>query len=523
MVSRAGAEEALFEVLRGIPDPEVPALDIVELGIVRRVELRPNGAVTVDVTPTYSGCPAMQMIEQEIVAALRANGYDRVELRTVYSPAWTTDWLSDAAKAKIGALLGDDPERDAIVDRVASAVGLSGGSFPVAELFWGARKLLESQAARRPLLLVIDDIHSAEPTFLEFLEHLVDTIRDRSILILCSARPELLEEHADWTNQARVEQIDLQPLGSADVESMIDRLLGGADLSVETRDRVVAAAEGNPLYIEQIVSMVKERGDVEFVVPPTIHALLAARLDALTREERAVVEPASVIGLVFAEPAVEAMVPDGLRLAVPDHLSHLDRKQFVHPAAGEEDPLFRFHHILVRDAAYQSLLKRARANLHEQFVAWAEPVNRDRGRETEFEEILGYHLEQAVRYRSELGPLDAGGRELAVRAAVKLGSAGRRAFARSDLPAAGNLLQRAIALLPADDVVRLELLYDLGFVHFDDGEFAESLSAFHELEATAAQIENESLRRRARAHGSAVVVRQASRRRRWEAGHCKTV
>jgi ring-1,2-phenylacetyl-CoA epoxidase subunit PaaD len=103
MVSRAGAEEALFEVLRGIPDPEVPALDIVELGIVRRVELTADGTVTVEVTPTYSGCPAMQMIEQEIVAALRANGYDRVELRTVYSPAWTTDWLSDAAKAKLKA------------------------------------------------------------------------------------------------------------------------------------------------------------------------------------------------------------------------------------------------------------------------------------------------------------------------------------------------------------------------------------------------------------------------------------
>jgi ring-1,2-phenylacetyl-CoA epoxidase subunit PaaD len=103
MVSRGGAEEALFEVLRGIPDPEVPALDIVELGIVRRVELGPDGEVTVEVTPTYSGCPAMQMIEQEIVAALNAYGYDRVELRTVFSPAWTTDWLSDAAKAKLKA------------------------------------------------------------------------------------------------------------------------------------------------------------------------------------------------------------------------------------------------------------------------------------------------------------------------------------------------------------------------------------------------------------------------------------
>jgi ring-1,2-phenylacetyl-CoA epoxidase subunit PaaD len=116
MVSGAGAEEALLEVLRGIPDPEVPALDIVELGIVRRVELRPDGAVAVDVTPTYSGCPAMQMIEQEIVAALNANGYDRVELRTVYSPAWTTDWLSDAAKAKLKAY-GIAPPDHAVVEQ----------------------------------------------------------------------------------------------------------------------------------------------------------------------------------------------------------------------------------------------------------------------------------------------------------------------------------------------------------------------------------------------------------------------
>jgi class 3 adenylate cyclase/tetratricopeptide (TPR) repeat protein len=395
----------------------------------------------------------------------------------------------DAAKAKIGGLVGDDPERDAIVDRVASAVGLSGSSFPVAELFWGARKLLESQAAARPLLLVIDDIHSAEPTFLELLEHLVGTVRDRSILILCSARPELLEEHAGWTDQARLERIDLKPLGSDDVEAMIDRLLGQSELSVETRERVVAAAEGNPLYVEQIVSMVKEHGgDGEIVVPPTIHALLAARLDNLTREERAVVEPASVIGLVFAEAAVEQMVPDPLRPTVTGHLTDLDRKQFVHPLVGDEDPLFRFHHILVRDAAYTSLLKRARATLHERFVDWAEPVNRERGRETEFEEILGYHLEQAVRYRSELGPLDAAGRELAGRAATKLAAAGRRAFARGDLPAAANLLGRATQLIEPDTTFRIELELELADVLLDDGEFSRSLELINGAGEAAERI-----------------------------------
>jgi ring-1,2-phenylacetyl-CoA epoxidase subunit PaaD len=114
--ARTGAEEAVFGVLHGIPDPEVPALDIVELGIVRRVEAGPDGAVTVEVTPTYSGCPAMRTIEQEIVAALHASGYDRVELRTVYSPAWTTDWLSDATKAKLKAY-GIAPPGRAVVEQ----------------------------------------------------------------------------------------------------------------------------------------------------------------------------------------------------------------------------------------------------------------------------------------------------------------------------------------------------------------------------------------------------------------------
>ena len=403
----------------------------------------------------------------------------------------------DSARAKIAGLVDDVDDREAIVDRVASAVGLSDRSFAVADLFWGARRLLESQAVSQPLIVFVDDIHWAEDTFLDFLVHLVAAVKDRPILILCSARPELLDDHAEWTEQPSVERIDLQPLGVADVEAMIDRLLGTADLPSDTRARVVEAAEGNPLYVEQMVSMVQERGGGEIVVPPTINALLAARLDNLTREERAVVEPASVIGLVFAEAAVEAMVPQLLMPTVPIHLSDLDRKKFVHPLPGEEDPLFRFHHGLVRDAAYQSLLKRARATLHERFVAWAEPINRERGREAEFEEILGYHLEQAVRYRSELGPLDAGGIELASRAANKLGSAGRRAIARGDIPAAANLLRRATALLDENSALRIDLVIDLADVLLEDGDFAGSLQAINDAADAAQRTGNVRLARHA--------------------------
>ena len=407
----------------------------------------------------------------------------------------------EMARSRIAALLpAEDPDRDAIVDRVASAVGLSSSSHPVAELFWGARKLLESQAANRPLVIVIDDIHSAEATFLEFLDHVVESVNGVSILILCSARPELVDIHGDWLAAAGVERIDLAPLGAADVEAMIDRLLAGVALSAETRDKVVAAAEGNPLYIEQIVSLLRERdpgGDV--VVPPTIAALLAERLDGLSRQERAVVDPAAVIGLVFPAAAIAELVPDQIRYEVEGHLAALDRKQFVHPMmADADDAAYRFHHILVRDAAYQSLRKRARAPLHERFVDWAEPVNRERGRETEFEEILGYHLEQAVRYRSELGPLDEQGRSIAQRAATKLSSAGRRAFGRGDTPAACNLLRRAVALLPTDDPERVELIGDLADALMEEGHFDEARGVIAEGAEIAERLGDRRLAARVR-------------------------
>jgi len=412
----------------------------------------------------------------------------------------------EVARGRIAGLVpAEDPERDAIVDRVASAVGLSASAHPVGELFWGVRKLLEAQSRDRPLLIVIDDIHSAESTFLELLDHVVETTSGARILILCSARPEIADVHGEWLGTTSGERIELAPLGTADVEAMIDRLLEGSALSPETRDKVIVAAEGNPLYVEQMVSMLRDHdsgGDV--VVPPTISALLAARLDALSRPERAVVEPAAVIGLVFAGAAIAYLVPDAVKPSVEQHLTELDHKQFVHPIAAGDDEAYRFHHILVRDAAYQSLLKRARSTLHERFVDWAEPVNRERGRETEFEEILGYHLEQSVRYRSELGPLDEQGKALALRAATKLGSAGRRAFARGDSPAACNLLRRATALLPKDDPTRLELLGEFVDALTEEAHFDEARGVVADAMAAAEALADPRLTARVRIAASAL-------------------
>jgi tetratricopeptide (TPR) repeat protein len=199
---------------------------------------------------------------------------------------------------------------------------------------------------------------------------------------------------------------------------------------------------------------------------------LTTRLDQLSLEQRAVIEPAAVIGHVFEQAALRELVGDPVRGELENLLGGLVEKQMIKPEPTvDEDPKFRFHHILIRDAAYNGILKRVRASLHERFADWGERVNRERDRETEYEELLGYHLEQAHDYLAGLGPLDGHGRELGDRGAGYLASAGNRAFARADMPAAANLLRRAATLLREDDPTRLGLLPDLGEALMETGEF----------------------------------------------------
>ena len=382
-------------------------------------------------------------------------------------------------------------DRQAIVERLAAAMNLSDAQFPVAELMWGGRRFLETLAAERPLVLLVDDIHWAEPTFLEFLDHLLDTVDDAPVLILGSSRHELTDRHGAWAEAHHAMLVSLEPLSDADAGEIVDKLLGSLDESVRTR--IAGAAEGNPLYVEQIVSMLVETGAIEraadgwvsrsdaseLQIPPTVQALVASRLDALRVEERAVVDPASVIGLTFALDAVTELVGDDVRPGLVGDLDVLVAKQLVRRLEDEE-VLYRFGHQIIRDTAYGSLLKRVRAAIHERFVTWAERINRERGRELEFEEILGYHLEQAYRYRSELGVLDAEARSIGDRASEKLASAGRRAFVRGDAAAASSLLRRASELLPADGLGRSELLHEYAEAAIEQGSFDEGRAALDE-------------------------------------------
>jgi len=382
----------------------------------------------------------------------------------------------EQARAKVSALSAGAEDGDVVADRVAAAIGLGEtGAGDLRETFWAIRRLLEELALDTPLVLVFEDVHWAEPTFLDLLRYVAGFSTDRPILLLCTARPDLRERQPDWVTVG--ETVALAPLTEDESERLIENLLGRVGLSGDVRDRITDAAEGNPLYVEELLRMLIDeghlertnghwtaRGDLSRVsVPGTIGALLSARLDQLEAGERAVIQRASVVGRVFWWGAVTDLSPEDDRPDVGSHLQTLLRKELVRPDrsgfAGED--AFRFSHILVRDAAYDSMPKRARAELHERFASWLERKAGDRI--AEFEEILGYHREQAYRYRTELGPADDAARAVGERAAQHLASAAARAMAQSDFIATANLLSRAVDLVPADHPRRLQMLVDLGF------------------------------------------------------------
>jgi class 3 adenylate cyclase/tetratricopeptide (TPR) repeat protein len=412
------------------------------------------------------------------------------------------------ARAKLAQLISDG-DGDAVVERISAAIGVSSAQFAIEELFWGVRKLVEGLAREKPLVVVLDDVHWAEPTFLDLIDHLTDSIHDAPVLLICPSRPDVIERRAGWAAGPRARQLSLQPLSVTETEQVIANLLGSVEVAPEARRRIVEISEGNPLFAEQLLAMLVDTGYLvhedgrwrttrdlsDIDLPPTIHALLAARLDHLVPEERAVIEPASVVGLVFPRGAVEELSPVPLRPTIDDHLRSLTRKHLIRPHAAAEAS-YRFDHILIRDAAYQRLLKRTRATLHERFVEWADRLNRDRA--VEFEEVLGYHLEQAHRYLRELGPLDDQGRELGRRAAERLASAGRRAFGRGDMSAAVILLERAAALLPVDDPNRLALLPTLGEALIDTGELARAEAALDDAVSRAKEPGDDRLLEEAR-------------------------
>jgi class 3 adenylate cyclase/tetratricopeptide (TPR) repeat protein len=346
------------------------------------------------------------------------------------------------------------------------------------EIAWGFRKLLEQEAQEGPLVVVFDDLHWGEETLLDLVEHVADLSRDAPILLLGMARPELLERRPSWGGgKWNATTVLLEPLDAAETEQLLSELGKVPD---ELHARIVQVAEGNPLFVEEMLALVRDSGGVRVEVPPTIQALLAARLDQLDPAERSVLERGSIEGRTFHRGAVAALANgDG---SIDQRLVALVRKQLVRPDRAQlaGDDAYRFRHLLIRDAAYDALPKATRGDLHRRFAAWLEQHGQEL---VELDEILGYHLEQACAYRRELDlPTDE---QLTARARLRLAAAGRRALLREDQSAAAKLLERAAAL-GVDSVPDIGLEVDLAQALFNAGRIDEALRRSGDAAARAA-------------------------------------
>ncbi len=364
-------------------------------------------------------------------------------------------------------------DAETILTRLAEPLGIATEPAPIEELFWAVRRFIERLATGGPVVIVVDDLQWAESTLLDLVEHLADWVHGLPVLLLAMARPELLDVRAGW--------------GGGKPEAALAH--------------IAAAADGNPLYVEQVIEMLLDDGLVRRLpggsfevgnldtisVPPTIQALLAARLDRLSDPERRTIERASVVGKEFGQGDVAELTPAESRSGVSGQLMALVRKELIRPDRRRDDgaETFRFRHLLIRDAAYESLPKTERAELHERFADWLERTAGDRLADAD--EIVGYHLDQARTYRLALGPADDHIRALGLRAGRRLSAAGRRAADRDEILPALRLLSRAAELLVEDPPTRFETLIRLASVSYHN-DYALAARAAREAEVVSANI-----------------------------------
>jgi len=412
---------------------------------------------------------------------------------------WPVRGIVDEAGGEeaLAALLAGVDDGIRITELIRTAVGQAGGAAAAEETFWAIRRFLEELARERPLVVCFDDVHWASPTLLDLIEYLAGWMRDAPVLVLVLARSELLELRPTWaTPRANATILALEPLSDAESDLLLARLADGVGLPADTRERIVGAAEGNPLFVEQMVAMAAEAGgDADKLrMPPTIQALLAERLDRLSAPERMLLQRASVIGKEFFHRAVIDLTPPNDRGAAAGHLFSLIRKDLVGPIRSDRrGDVLAFRHDLIRVAAYDAVPKVVRAELHERFADWLEEKFAEQI--SELEEIVGYHLEQATRFRLELGRVGGTTDELALRAGTHLAAAGRRAFARGDVAAASKLLERAVSLLARPET-RAEILLQLGAVAREQGDAARADAVLTEAERLAESAGDERLRMR---------------------------
>jgi class 3 adenylate cyclase/tetratricopeptide (TPR) repeat protein len=397
------------------------------------------------------------------------------------------------ARAKLEALVGRIGADRSTEDALASLLDLDEAIRPLEDIFRGVRHVLESVAHASYAIVVIDDLHRADPATPDAIEYLLRTTRSGPVLIVGTGRPEFIEERPSFGGDSG-RTLFLPPLPADTARTLVEWLVGEAGDALEGI-RIEETAEGNPLFIEQVALMLRESLDVSaddtvaygasrepLAVPPTISALLEARVDGLSSDERIVAQRASVLGRTFALEDVAALLPEIAPPTLMNAIERLITKRILRSSdggSGSDD--VSFGHGLIRDSAYRSLLKSQRAELHERCADHLEQTRGERVAEHAVE--IGSQLEAAVRNRLELGSDAEGVRSLSIRAAVWLAAAGRSALARGDVTNAEALLRRAAALLPADESERLAVLEDLGMARSDLGQLVSAEAALSEVVA----------------------------------------
>lgn len=408
---------------------------------------------------------------EELVAAVR----DDATVAVGHCLSYGEDVTYRPLAEMVGQLGGADPrqrveellEGDEPVARlVLAAIGLADGAAQAEETHWAVRVLLERVASERPLVLVVEDVHWADPTLLDLLDYLVAFSSGHPILVACIARPEFVEARPLWvTPQPHRSLVALNPLSSSDARELVDST---GELASGTAARIVETAEGNPLFLEQLVVVGADDGGS--ALPSSIQAVLAARIDRLEPGERALLELASVQGRSFHVDVLGELLDEGARPAISAHLVALVQQQLIQADRSDLPgrDAFRFAHALIREAAYQGLPKQRRAELHERVARWLEgwPGAQD--------ETIGFHLGEACRLLAELGLEGERERALAARAAEHLEAAAAGALLRCDPPAGARLLERAEALMARADRARVELLPRLGAALLEAGRLGDA-------------------------------------------------
>jgi class 3 adenylate cyclase/tetratricopeptide (TPR) repeat protein len=410
--------------------------------------------------------------------------------------------LSDergSATERLRSLFAErDSDQERVIRTLTAILETGAGATPE-ETLWALRRLMEALARTRPVVLIVDDLQWAETMLLDLVEHLVEWTRG-SLLLVALARPELRDRRAALADGARHRLLGLEGLDRQDTARLACQLLGADALPTGLLDRLPASTGGNPLFLRELLRMLVDDqvlgADIEgrwtlrvapdaIDVPPTIQSLLAARLDRLSANERVVLERASIAGAEFPLGALVELLPTERRSQLSTVIEQLRGKELVESAGSYwiDEPVYRFHHVLIRDAAYRRLLREERAAFHETMAAWIE--GKTAAIPGEYDELVGHHLEQAFLQQRELGPLDEHMVGVGRAASQRLGAAAQRALDRDD-PAAAPLAGRALDCLSAGDAARAELLLVRCEALLSAADAVQAREAVAELEGLAA-------------------------------------